>query len=285
MRINRATYLGLFPTRMRWAQERHLSPRNDLGMHLRPEALWLVRRGTATIATTSGSFQARAGQVLYTAAGLRAQHFAPGTILLSVGIEDRATLASWLHPPGVFVTTPSRRVARLTARLCVRVERLHPQLDPWGNRLLAMATAAPEDWLRLDDLFLRWQIAVLAMARRLGVAVSEPAASGDARVRSVLATIAARPWAPSSSPASLAQAAGISRRRLEQLVRAGTGLGIAELRAHHRLVQAKQLLRTSGAAVKGVAAELGFRSATAFVLWFRRHAGSPPRRWLLAQDI
>ncbi len=285
MEIDRETYLNCFPARLKWAQERRLSPQQDGGMMLRPELLWLVRRGSAKVTTRNGTFVARPGQVLYAAPSVRSQCFEPGTVLLSIGLEDRIGAESWLVTQSVLVGKPPRQVVRLTERLCRRSGALQARLDPCGIRMLAGASAEPEAWLCLDALFLRWQAAVVAMARRAGAVLAAPTRAVDARVRRALATLAAQPWALSTAPAALAEAVGLSRRRLEQLVSAHTGTGVAELRAQHRLAQAKQLLRTPGAAVKSVAATLGFRTSTAFVLWFRRHAGCPPRRWLMARAI
>jgi AraC-like DNA-binding protein len=253
-------------------------------MILRPEVFWLLSRGSAVVTTRSGSLQVRPGQALYAAAGMRAQHFSPGTVLFSIGMEVPDNVTHWLGPPALHVVDPGHRVRSLTERLCRRTVSIQPAPGPWAHRLVNRMRAPAEDWLRLEALFLRWRAAVVAMARRAGAAFAVPEIA-DARVRWMLATIAGEPWGPASAPAALAEAVGLSRRRLEQVVRASTGLGIAELRAHHRLAQAKQLLRTPGTAVKAVAATLGFRTSTAFVLWFRRHAGCPPRRWLLAREI
>ena len=87
----------------------------------------------------------------------------------------------------------------------------------------------------------------------------------------------------SSAPAGdLDQAcaqAGASRRTVERLFRAETGLGLGEWRTRARLVEAARLL-AEGATVTSVAVQVGYATPSAFGAAFRRVLGTTPGRWL-----
>ncbi|HJZ96396.1 MAG TPA: helix-turn-helix transcriptional regulator [Candidatus Solibacter sp.] len=74
------------------------------------------------------------------------------------------------------------------------------------------------------------------------------------------------------------QKAGASRRTLERIFRAETGMSLGQWLRRQKLLDALRRL-AAGEAVNAVALELGYSSASAFVAMFRRELGHTPTRY------
>jgi AraC-like DNA-binding protein len=72
--------------------------------------------------------------------------------------------------------------------------------------------------------------------------------------------------------------AGASRRTLERIFRAETGMSLGQWVRRRKLLDALRRL-AAGEAVNAVALELGYSSASAFVAMFRRELGHTPTRY------
>lgn len=83
----------------------------------------------------------------------------------------------------------------------------------------------------------------------------------------------------SKSIAALASPAGASRRTLERLFLADTGMTIGEWRRRLRMLEALRLL-ADGRAVSWVAGAVGYSTPSAFSTAFRAELGSSPARFL-----
>jgi AraC-like DNA-binding protein len=79
----------------------------------------------------------------------------------------------------------------------------------------------------------------------------------------------------------VARGAGASRRTLERLCRAETGLTVQQWRQRHRLVAALRLL-ADGLPVTAVARQVGFSTPSAFTAAFRRDLDVAPSRYFRA---
>jgi AraC-like DNA-binding protein len=77
----------------------------------------------------------------------------------------------------------------------------------------------------------------------------------------------------------LAAGVGASRRTLERLFLAETGMTIGQWRGRLRLVRAVEQL-AAGQPVTAVAGALGYATPSAFSAMFRAQLGEPPRRYL-----
>ena len=85
--------------------------------------------------------------------------------------------------------------------------------------------------------------------------------------------------AGSESLERLATGTGASRRTLERLFLAETGMTIGQWRGRLRLVLAVELL-AAGQPVTAVAGAVGYATPSAFTAMFRGQLGEPPRRYL-----
>ena len=72
--------------------------------------------------------------------------------------------------------------------------------------------------------------------------------------------------------------AGASRRTLERIFRAETGMSLGQWRRRQKLLRALKLV-AAGESVKTIAMELGYNGASAFVAMFRRELGQTPKRY------
>jgi AraC-like DNA-binding protein len=85
------------------------------------------------------------------------------------------------------------------------------------------------------------------------------------------------------SPASaqplktLARQAGASKRTIERLFKADTGVSFQQWRQRLRVIHALRLL-ASGDSVTSVALDVGYASTSAFIAMFKRELGTTPRR-------
>jgi AraC-like DNA-binding protein len=100
---------------------------------------------------------------------------------------------------------------------------------------------------------------------------------GDARLAKALNAIHAAP-ARAWSVADMAAVAGMSRARFAAHFRATVGTAPADYLTGWRLGLARSLLR-NGSAVKQVAEEVGYRSASALARVFNRRLGATPATW------
>lgn len=99
----------------------------------------------------------------------------------------------------------------------------------------------------------------------------------DPRARLVADLLAARPDDERDLD-QLADGAGASRRTLERLFRAETGLTIGQWRQRSRLVHALRLL-AGGDSVTAVARAVGYSTPSAFGAMFRTELGVSPARY------
>ena len=71
---------------------------------------------------------------------------------------------------------------------------------------------------------------------------------------------------------------GASRRTLERIFRAETGMSLGQWLRRHSVLAALRRL-AAGDSVETIAAELGYNSASAFIAMFRRETGQTPARY------
>ena len=74
---------------------------------------------------------------------------------------------------------------------------------------------------------------------------------------------------------------GTSRRTMERVFRAETGMSLGQWQRRQTLLHALRRL-AAGESVGGVAGELGYNSASAFIAMFRRELGQTPKRYFEA---
>jgi len=118
----------------------------------------------------------------------------------------------------------------------------------------------------------------LLQRRRSGAEADSAAAQrATAKLRALVAEQPARAW----TVADLAQQAGCSSARLQQMVREASGGSVYRLIVTERLQLAARLLRETHLGIQHVASETGWECHGRFTAAFRTHMGVGPRAYRL----
>lgn len=99
----------------------------------------------------------------------------------------------------------------------------------------------------------------------------------DQRAVRTAALLRQDPGTPESL-AEIARQVGASKRTIERLFRAETGMPFSQWRQRLRLIHALRLL-AEGASVTSVALEAGYGSTSAFIAMFKKEVGTTPSRY------
>lgn len=198
---------------------------------------------------------------------------------------------SWVTPPHWAVWVPARQVheVRCTGVSELRTLYLRPGAGKGLPRLCALVPVPPllrELILRAADLRLldRREAEHRALATLVVAGIrAEPTAPHQLnppvsdRLRELVGD-PERAVVTAGSTRQLARSAALGVRTLERRFQAETGLSLGRWRRQARFRQALRAL-AAGQAVKAVAAECGYRSASAFVAAFRASFGTTPGRY------
>jgi AraC-like DNA-binding protein len=217
------------------------------------EQLIYASRGVMTVHTDAGAWVIPPDRAVWVPAGV-------GHRLDMAGPTAIRTV--YLQAGLVTMDTRAVNVSPLLRELLLHVIRLSP---------LDLTVAAHERLLGV----LVDQFAALPVAP-LGLPMPE-----DPRARAAAAMVRADPSA-AQPVVALARAVGASRRTLERLFRAETGLSVGQWRERARLLAALPML-ARGAPVAKVAHATGYSTPSAFGAMFRRVFGTSPARYFSAR--
>lgn len=254
-------YRGPVPTTGVWSSEIRVPP-----------GVFFVDRGEARLRAEGREVVALPGQAFFSKPGLRRQWFAPGTRLLSVGFRSHWPDGSPLLSVGLncVLDAPALRSASL---------RLFRQVHG-GRRVvtyreaIAPSTRAAADWAAHDAAFLAWLAVCLQTLADAGVGLAARADRNRRLSDQLLDWLNALP--PEQATPSLPPDFPLGPRRAEQLLREQLGLGLREFLDKRRLNNARERVLADVEPLKAIAFSLGFRHASHFTAWFRRHTGQSP---------
>jgi AraC-like DNA-binding protein len=99
----------------------------------------------------------------------------------------------------------------------------------------------------------------------------------EARAAQFAALAAAEPG-DKPDMAKMLRRSGASRRTLERIFRAETGMSLGQWLRRQKLLRALRLL-AAGECVNNIALDLGYNSASAFIAMFRRELGHTPKQY------
>jgi AraC-like DNA-binding protein len=174
-------------------------------------------------------------------------------------MRTRTRLASLYFAPGVAPLAPAPHVVHANALVRELVRHITERRaldfsDPGAERLALVL---------VDQL------------RALDVAPLELRDPQDERAREAAAVLRAD---PAVALDKVAAGVGASRRTLERVMRAETGMSLGQWRQRAQLLRALELL-AGGAPVTQVASDVGFSTPSAFIASFRRVLGTTPARF------
>lgn len=198
----------------------------------------------------------------------------------------RELVPHWLQSLGVRL--PTRQIDEITDRddghvLC------NATLTPRVRSCLARIRDEPVDQPAFVPLFHARSMELLTcvlldieglLHRRRSRAQADDGTAAQlatAKVRTLVAEQPARAW----TVADLAQQAGCSSARLQQMVREASGESVYRLIVTERLQLAARLLRETHLGIQHVASETGWECHGRFTAAFRTHVGVGPREYRL----
>jgi AraC-like DNA-binding protein len=237
-----------------------------------PPGIFFVERGEARLRAEGLESHVQPGQAFFSKPGLRRQWFAPGTRLLSVGFRSQWPDGSPLLSAGLNCVLEVPALRSATLRLFRQVHR--------GRRVvtyreaLAPATRSLVDWAKHDAAFLIWLAACLQTLADAGVGLATRADRNRRLAHQLLDWLNSLP-SEQATP-SLPPHFPLGPRRADQLLRENLGLGLREFMENLRLTRARERVLAGVEPLKAIAFSLGFRHASHFTAWFRRHTGQSP---------
>ncbi|SDV46920.1 AraC family transcriptional regulator [Chitinasiproducens palmae] len=232
----------------------HLQHGDRLFWHQHEQAQMVVAlTGIVRVLTPKRTWTLPASRALWIPSSVEHEIHALGALeLCSLYIEPEALPLRWREPGPVVATA-------LIRELMHGISAGGPAYDEGGQaalmatlilKILGDLTPLPESGLPLPR---------------------------DSRLQAICAHLMSEP----SSAASLdiwGQRLGASSRTLARRFKSETGLTFGQWRQHLRVAEAMSRL-AQGEAVSRIAAELGYRSASAFIAMFRQVVGDSPRRY------
>jgi AraC-like DNA-binding protein len=208
----------------------------------------------------------------------------------------RTDACAWVVPPHRAVWLPASFQYRLEMSGVVAVRMLYVRPGKSGGRSFPRECSVVNVTPLLRELIQRTvalgalNAAVPEQKRLIGVILDElklliavplqlPMPRDTRAVQ--FAALANRDSGGASSTKVLLRQCATSRRTMERLFRAETGMSLGQWQRRQTLLHALRLL-ASGENVSGVAGELGYNSASAFIAMFRRELGQTPKRYFEA---
>lgn len=237
---------------------------------------WFLRSGSLLFQHASGSYRVRPGQWFLVPSGGARHEFSPGSRLLSLHF-----LHQW--PSGepfirnekglAFAGSKIPELERRATRLARLAARHFPSASNY--KLQSGQVADGRIFLRLQTYFHAWLESWLDANLRNGISWSR-LRSGDDRL---LETVRSLNRAPLDQPfprGEILRASRLGEVHLTRLFLGEFGLSPRKYWDRRRLEFAKHCLESSLMPVKEIAARLGFRSDSHFVVWFRRLTSQRP---------
>lgn len=239
---------------------------------------WFLRRGHVVVETAGGEkLEAGPGQWVFVPTEKIHQHFSDDARILSLHF-----LCQWPSGENILSETSGLVVEGsdhpALERKAVQLERLVRRHVPGAETHYASRFSDYEHFLAFHTLFLQWLALWFKTQKQGGSGLSRLAADDDRLLRAVRCLNTA----PLDSPLpheTLRTVSGLGEAHLNRLFVAEYGLTIRKTWDRRRLNFAKTCLETSRMPVKEIAYNLGFRSDTHFMKWFKEHTGNRPKEY------
>jgi AraC-like DNA-binding protein len=247
------------------------------------EAYWVVRTSAADLkaATVLADHAHEWHQLIYVSAGL-----------MSVATET----GSWVAPAtwAIWVPAGIRHAIRFVVDSAFRTAYFRPDWSddyPSGCTVVAVSALLRELILRtiksgkldrrypLESAIATLIISELQVSGARSLSLKQPTSEAMCRAAMLMSDRDAQP----ATLASLARAVGAVTRTFERQFFAETGMTPGRWRQHQAMLTGLELL-AGGTAIKAVAAQSGYRTASAFIAAFRKIFGTTPGNYFSQAD-
>jgi hypothetical protein len=184
---------------------------------------------------------------------------------------------TWVVPPhrGAWIPAGFRYRLEMSGVVALRMLYIRARARPGGLCAVVNVTPLLRELIVRTNLIGALDTAVPAQKRLAGVIFDE---------LKMLETVPLQLPIPRDPRAALfangaaMRKSGASRRTLERLFQAETGMSLGQWQRRQKLLQALRRL-AAGELVENIALELGYNSASAFIAMFRRELGQTPKRY------
>ncbi|AWI10230.1 helix-turn-helix domain-containing protein [Ereboglobus luteus] len=237
--------------------------------------LWLIHKGSVTMACELGMQTATAGQWMLSPHALTTQKFAHDSRILSIHFS-----CQW--PTGENLFTGNQGLV-WNAMDTPKLERNAQSLQRLARR------HCPSVWLNLYlqsvsyPLFMRFQYALTLFLIEFSEAMIRFGrefshyGTHDDRLTLALNCIHATPQSSPFPWEYIAKETGLSRKHLDRLFYAHFGTTSRNYWDKIKLDECIRLLETTTLSIKEVGYHLGFKQASHFSTWFAKHSNRSPR--------
>ncbi len=237
-----------------------------------PHGVFFVERGEVRIRANGEEVIVPRGGAYFSAAGLRQHWFAQNTLLLSVGFRCTWPDGTPLYRTGLNLGAKQPKLRLATLEL---FRRIHRGKKSVGYREAVTPRAqALTDWATHEAAFATWFAIYLESLQTLGLKPESRSGKSRRHVDQLIAWLNALPL--SETTPSLPPEFTVGLRRAEQLLQQRLGIGLRAFLERRRLNAAREHILSEQRSIKEIAFMLGFRYASHFTAWFRRHTGISP---------
>lgn len=254
---------------------RGLVPRTDVWSSevVVPAGVFFVESGEGRICVGGEEIIVRRGDAFFSAPGPRRQWFAAGTRLLSVGFRCQWPDGRPIFRSGLNVAAKSPKLRVATLGLFRSVHRSRKTVT-FREAVKPMARSLTS-WASHEAAFQGWFAAWIDEVRKLGVEPEPRIAKGRrSRVSQIVAWLDAVPL--HQTTLGLPPSFPLGQRRTDQLLQEELGISMRAYFENRRLDAARERILAEDISLKEIAFALGFRHASHFTAWFRRHTGVSP---------
>ncbi|OYW31406.1 MAG: hypothetical protein B7Z47_01200 [Chthoniobacter sp. 12-60-6] len=243
-----------------------------------PAGVFFVERGEVRIRADGKEICVPRGQGFFSSPHLRRHWFAPNTSLLSVGFRSQWPDGTSLFRNALNFTASAPSLRQATRKLFASIHGPR-KIVTYRQAIEATAYSAAE-WAAREAAFAAWFSVWIETLHQLGVEPVSQARASRRRVDQLVAWLQSLP--PDQTSPSLPPGFPIGSRRAEQLLQQQFGIGLRTFMERRRLDVARERIVADQHTLKEIAFALGFRHASHFTAWFRRHAGVSPSAYRMS---
>lgn len=239
-----------------------------------PAGVFFVERGEVRIRTEGQEILVPRGKAFFSSPQLRRHWFAPETRLLSVGFRSHWPDETPLFRNALNFAAEAPALQKATRRLFASIHG--PRKVVTYRQAMDVTACSAVEWAVREAAYAAWFVVWMETLQQLDVRPVVPVRKRG-RVDQLVAWLRALPL--DQTTPSLPPDFPIGIRRAEQLLQQQFGVGLRLFMERRRLDVARERIVADRVTLKEIAFELGFRHASHFTAWFRRHAGFSPSEY------
>ncbi len=242
----------------------------------RPQAAWLIRKGSLKLRFAPAVETYRAGQWVFPKAADGIQEFSEDAEILSIRF-----IAEWPTGELLFDRSKSharsmselREFTRISERLARAVSREFPEIYAG----LPMAPGSHRTYFSFQRLLYGW-IQAYALAMEGFGLTARTIGPMDDRIRGAVHTMETQRLSQLFREKSLAARSGLSLSQFNKLFHRDVGTTPKKYWDNKRVETARIALQGSAKSIKSIALDLGFSSLPHFSGWVKKRLGQSPRQ-------